>query len=76
MSRISDARLEMNLDKLETELGISRYKAVLMAAKEARQLNDQNRIVGTDLGGEKPTTVALKRLFAGKVVETNDEVIA
>ena len=75
-SRISDARLEMNLDKLEKERGISRYKAVLMAAKEARWLNDQNRIAGTDLGGEKPSSVALQRLFDGKVVETDDEVVA
>ena len=76
MSRVSDASLEMNLDKLEKERGISRYKAVLMAAKEARWLNDQNRIVGTDLGGGKPCSVALARLFAGKVVETDDELVA
>ena len=75
-SRISDAQLEMNLDKLEKERGISRYKLALMAAKEARWLNDQNRIAGTDLGGEKAITVALQRLSAGKVVETNDEIIA
>jgi len=71
-----EAHLEMDLDKLERERGISRYKAVLMAAKEARWLNDQHRIAGTDLGGEKPCTVALKRLFAGKVVEADDEVVA
>lgn len=75
-SRISDAKFEMDLDKLEKERGISRYKAVLMAAKEARWLNDQNRIAGTDLGGEKPCSVALERLFDGKVVETDDEVVA
>jgi DNA-directed RNA polymerase subunit K/omega len=75
MNRISDAHLEMDLDKLEKERGISRYKAVLMAAKEARWLNDQNRVAGTDLGGEKPASVALKRVFDGKVVETTDDVV-
>ena len=75
MNRISDAQLEMDLDRLEKERGISRYKAVLMAAKEARWLNDQQRIAGTDLGGEKPVSVALKRVFEGKVVETDDEII-
>lgn len=75
MNRISDAHFETDLDKLEKERGISRYKAVLMAAKEARWLNDQQRIAGTDLGGEKPASVALKRVFEGKVVETNDEII-
>ncbi len=75
MSRISDAQYEMDLDKFEKERGISRYKAVLMAAKEARWLNDQQRVAGTDLGGEKPISVALKRVFDGKVVETDDEVI-
>jgi len=73
--RISDAHFEMDLDKLEKERGISRYKAVLMAAKEARWLNDQQRIAGMDLGGEKPSSVALKRVFDGKVVEADDEVV-
>lgn len=71
----SSAALEMDLDKLEKERGISRYKAVLMAAKEARWLNDQERIAGMDLKGEKPSTVALRRVFDGKVVETDDEII-
>lgn len=75
MNKNSDANLEMDLDKLEKERGISRYKAVLMTAKEARWLNDQQRIAGTDLGGEKPISVALQRVFDGKVVETDDEVI-
>ncbi|MCL1947248.1 MAG: DNA-directed RNA polymerase subunit omega [Chitinivibrionia bacterium] len=75
MSKISDAPIEMDLDKLEKERGISRYKAVLMAAKEARWLNDQQRIAGMDLDGEKPFSVALHRVFNGKVVETDDEVV-
>lgn len=71
----SGVALEMDLDKLEKERGISRYKAVLMAAQEARWLNDQERIAGMDLRGEKATTVALRRVFDGKVVETDDEVV-
>jgi DNA-directed RNA polymerase subunit K/omega len=65
----------MDLDRLEKERGISRYKAVLMAAKETRWLNDQQRIAGMEFGGEKPASVALRRLFDGKVVEADDEVV-
>ena len=62
--------LELELDKLEKR-GISRYKAVLMASQEARFINDQIRldIVNTS---EKPTTLALKRLFEGRVVENEE----
>lgn len=68
-----DASLEMNLDKFERERGISRYKVVLMAAQEARFLNEQEKLGLADLGGEKSTTVALERLYAGKVVEESDD---
>jgi DNA-directed RNA polymerase subunit K/omega len=66
-----DAKLEMNIDKLEKERGISRYKACLMAAQEARYLNDQAKLGLIDLGGKKANTVALERLYAGKVVEVD-----
>jgi DNA-directed RNA polymerase subunit K/omega len=64
---MSDQMLELQLEKLESR-GISRYKAVLMAAEEARLINDQIRldIIQTD---DKPTSVALQRLFEGRVVE-------
>ncbi|MGM0462237.1 MAG: DNA-directed RNA polymerase subunit omega [Fibrobacterota bacterium] len=65
----NDARLEMNLDKFEKERGISRYKAVVMAAKEARFLREQQNLGIDDLNGEKPETVAIRRLYEGKVVE-------
>ena len=68
----SDALLEMNVDKLERERGISRYKAVLMAAKEARMLTDQALLGMTDLEGQKATTAAMQRLWDGKVVEVNE----
>ena len=68
-----DAKLEMNIDKLEKERGISRYKAVLMAAQEARFLNDQAKLGLKDLGGKKATTVALERLYDGKVVEITED---
>lgn len=68
----SDAQLEMSVDKLEKERGISRYKAVLMAAKEARYLNDQAVLGITDLEGKKATTVAMQRLWDGKVVEIDE----
>ena len=63
--------LELDLDKLEKR-GINRYKAVLMAAREARFINDQIRldIVKAD---DKPSSVALQRLFDGRVVEDNEE---
>ncbi|MBD3316407.1 MAG: hypothetical protein GF344_11525 [Chitinivibrionales bacterium] len=64
---MSDQMLEVQLDKLESK-GISRYKAVLMAAEEARLINDQIRldIIQSD---DKPTSIAMQRLFEGRVVE-------
>ncbi len=61
---------ELELEKLEKR-GISRYKAVLMASQEARFINDQIRldiIKATD----KPTTMALQRLYEGRVVEDSE----
>lgn len=63
--------LELDVDKLEAR-GISRYKAVLMAAQEARFINDQTRLDIVKIN-EKPTTIALQRLFAGQVVENEEE---
>ena len=67
----SVSRLELDLDQLEKR-GINRYKAVLMAAQEARFINDQIRlnIVETT---EKPTSMALRRLYDGRVVENTDD---
>ena len=62
--------LELNLEKLEKR-GINRYKAVLMASQEARFINDQIRLDILETT-DKPTSLALKRLFEGRVVE-NDE---
>ena len=63
--------LELELEKLENR-GISRYKAVLMASQEARFINDQVKldIINTK---EKPTTLALKWLFEGRVIENEEE---
>ncbi len=58
---------EVELDELEKK-GINRYKAVLMAAQEARFINEQVRL-GIVKPEEKPTTMALNRLFDGRVVE-------
>jgi DNA-directed RNA polymerase subunit K/omega len=58
---------EVELDELEKK-GICRYKAVLMAAQEARFINEQVRL-GIVKPDEKPTTMALNRLFEGRVVE-------
>jgi hypothetical protein len=62
--------LELELDKLENR-GISRYKAVLMAAQEACFINDQIKldIINTK---EKPATLALEWLFEGRIVENED----
>jgi DNA-directed RNA polymerase subunit K/omega len=62
--------LELDLETLEKR-GINRYKAVLMASQEARFINDQVRLDILETA-EKPTSLALKRLFEGRVVE-NDE---
>lgn len=61
---------ELELEKLEKR-GINRYKAVLMASKEARFINDQMRL-DIITSTEKPTTLALKRLFEGRVVESDE----
>jgi hypothetical protein len=58
---------ELELDELEKK-GICRYKAVLMAAQEARFINEQVRL-GIVKHEEKPTSMALDRLFEGRVVE-------
>jgi DNA-directed RNA polymerase omega subunit len=68
--RMPDSMLELDIDQLEKR-GIDRYKAVIMASQEARFINDQIRldiIEATD----KPTTMALKRLFEGRVVDNAD----
>ena len=62
---------ELEIEKLESR-GISRYKAVLMASQEARSINEQIRL-GILETKEKPATLALKRLYEGRVVE-NEEI--
>jgi DNA-directed RNA polymerase subunit K/omega len=66
--------LELRLDELEKR-GINRYKAVLMAAQEARFINDQTRL-GIIKQGQKPTTAALqvdffRRTFRHKRIPLN-----
>jgi DNA-directed RNA polymerase omega subunit len=63
--------LELDVDELERR-GLNRYRAVLMAAQEARFINNQIRldILKTT---EKPTSLAIKRLFEGRVVEAEEE---
>jgi DNA-directed RNA polymerase omega subunit len=62
--------LELELEKLETR-GISRYKAVLMASKEARFINDQIKL-GILTTKEKPTSISLRWLHEGRVVESEE----
>jgi len=64
---MADELHELELEKLEKK-GVSRYKAVLMASQEARVINDQLR-QGVIESTEKPTTLALRKLFEGRVVE-------
>ncbi len=59
--------LELDLDELENK-GINRYKAVIMASQEARFINEQARL-GIVKPEDKPTTMALKRLFDGRIIE-------
>lgn len=70
---MSDDLLELQLEKLEKK-GISRYKAVLMASQEARFINDQIRLDIVDTK-DKPTTLALKKLFEGRVIEDQENQI-
>ncbi|MDR0306415.1 MAG: DNA-directed RNA polymerase subunit omega [Chitinispirillales bacterium] len=70
---MSDDLLELELEKLEKK-GVSRYKAVLMASQEARFINDQMRHGIVD-SNEKPTTLALRKLFDGRVVEDHENPI-
>ena len=65
---------ELELETLEKK-GVSRYKAVLMASQEARLINTQLR-EGNLTTKEKPTTIALKKLFEGRVVEDREEQTA
>ncbi len=65
---------ELDLDQLEKR-GIDRYKAVVMAAQEARFINDQIRLDIIEPTG-KPTTMALKRLYEGRVVENSENDVA
>lgn len=62
---------ELELEALEKK-GVSRYKAVLMAAQEARFVNNQLRN-GIIESKEKPASLALKKLFEGRVVEDVEE---
>ncbi len=62
--------LELDLEQLEKR-GINRYKAVLMASQEARFINDQVRLDMLNTT-EKPTSLALKRLFEGQVVVSEE----
>jgi DNA-directed RNA polymerase subunit K/omega len=62
--------LELDLEQLEKR-GINRYKAVLMASQEARFINDQIRLDIVN-STDKPTTIALQRLFEGRVIENEE----
>ena len=62
--------LELDLEQLEKR-GINRYKAVLMASQEARYINDQIRLDIIN-STEKPATIALQRLFEGRVIENEE----
>lgn len=46
---------------------MSPFESVVVAAQEARFINEQARLGFLDLKGVKPTTVALDRLREGKV---------
>ncbi len=46
---------------------MSPFEAVVVAAQDARFINEQARLGFLDLKGVKPTTVAMDRLREGKV---------
>ena len=53
--------------------GMSPFESVVVAAQEARFINEQARLGFLDLKGIKPTTVALDRLREGKVKVSIEE---
>lgn len=65
--------LETKVDSLR-QRGLNPYQAAIMAAKEARDINEKvlQSIIEIE---EKPTTVALQKLLDGRVVLAEDETI-
>lgn len=70
---MDDSLLEYDIDQLEKR-GINVYKATIMASQESRFINDQMQLRIVE-DKEKPTTVALRRLYEGRVVENSEEEI-
>jgi len=56
----------------------SKYELIIVAAKEARRLNELSRVTGLNLGG-KVTNVALEEALKGNVLyryrESLDDVV-
>ena len=65
---MAEKRMETDLERIEKR-GINRYKAVVMAAQEARFINEQSRL-GILKTKEKPTSIALRKLYEGQIVDT------
>ena len=65
---------QLHYDPDETyRKNMSPFEAVVVAAQEARFINEQSRLGFLDLTGVKPTTVAMDRLREGKVKITIEE---
>ena len=58
---INEPSLDQLLDKVD-----SRYALVVMAAKRARVLTDKTN-AGVIQGNEKPVSIALREIAAGKI---------
>lgn len=63
-------RYEIDVDTLDQK-GINRYKAVMMASKEARYLHEKMQM-GLLPKDEKASTLAIQKLFDGKIVESEE----
>jgi DNA-directed RNA polymerase subunit K/omega len=63
---------------LETQLGvlakrgINSYQACIIAAREARSLNEKV-LLGITEAGRKSTTIALEKLLDGRIIVSQDE---
>ena len=68
---VSD-KLHFDPDEIYAK-NMSPFEAVVVAAQEARFINEQARLGFLDLKGVKPTTVAMDRLREGKVKITVEE---
>ncbi len=71
MKKVDISKLQYDPDEMY-ERGMSPFQAIVMAAQEARFINESARQGFYDLNGEKPTTIAMARLREDKIKVIDD----